>query len=81
MKIEPYPVPHGLYLPGVIVDQYEQKVWWRKLLTNLLANVPPEDHFTACDKTMGDSHVCSCGLVEVRKAIAERLRDENTAIS
>jgi len=33
------------------------------------------DHMTACDKTMGDSHPCTCGANALR-AMVEAARDE-----
>ena len=29
----------------------------------------PGDHMTACDKTMGDSHLCTCGADEARRSV------------
>lgn len=32
-----------------------------------LLNQCAGDHMTACEKTMGDSHPCTCGATEIRK--------------
>lgn len=29
------------------------------------------DHFTACDRTMGDSHPCTCGMDKYRQLLSE----------
>lgn len=44
--------------------------WMRKTLHKLLM-FPPRigDHMTACDKTMGASHPCTCGASAARKIL------------
>ncbi len=37
----------------------EDAISYRKALSKLLA--ADGDHMTACDRTMGDSHPCTCG--------------------
>lgn len=29
------------------------------------------DHFTACDRTMGDTHPCTCGMAEYAKLLEQ----------
>ncbi len=44
--------------------------WLRKMLHKLLQ--APDDHMTACDRTMGDTHPCTCGANEARKVLASK---------
>lgn len=41
----------------------------RRYLDRLLYAVDG-DHMTACEKTMGDSHPCTCGATEIRLRLA-----------
>ena len=41
--------------------------WLRKTLKKLL--IVKEDHMTACDRTMGATHPCTCGADIARKLI------------
>jgi len=41
--------------------------WMRKMLCKLLQ--AEGDHMTACDRTMGASHPCTCGADEVRQLL------------
>lgn len=41
----------------------------RAALRKLLA--VPGDHMTACDRTMGASHPCTCGANEARRILSE----------
>ena len=41
--------------------------WLRKTLTKILQ--ADGDHMTACDRTMGASHPCSCGADEARRIL------------
>ena len=40
-------------------------------LLKLLLKIPG-DHMTVCDKTMGDSHACTCGASLARAALGEK---------
>ena len=41
----------------------------RAALKKLLA--APGDHMTACDRTMGATHPCTCGANEARRILSE----------
>jgi hypothetical protein len=41
----------------------------RAALRKMLA--APGDHMTACDRTMGASHPCTCGANEARRLLSE----------
>lgn len=42
--------------------------WLRTMLLRLLAD--PDDHMTACERTMGASHPCTCGATDIRRVLA-----------
>jgi chromosome segregation ATPase len=50
-------------------DQLQQEVEEAKRILRKLACQPlaPHDHMTACDRTMGDSHPCTCHANEARQ--------------
>jgi hypothetical protein len=40
-----------------------------RLLTLLFNQTGAPDHMTACEKTMGDTHPCTCGADALRRAL------------
>jgi hypothetical protein len=55
-------------VPLAIEASYERQGVMTMALATLLA--APDDHMTACDRTMGDSHPCTCGADEARKLLS-----------
>ncbi len=43
--------------------------WLGKMLRKLLQ--ADGDHMTACDRTMGATHPCTCGATEARSTLAQ----------
>ena len=48
-------------------EQSCQIEWMQKMLRKLLH--ADSDHMTACDRTMGDTHPCTCGADEARRVL------------
>lgn len=54
-------------LSAARVEIEQQRKWLDRLLLTV-----DGDHMTACEKTMGDSHPCTCGATEIRLRLGNK---------
>ncbi len=48
-------------------ESFCEKMWLKRTLCRLLR--ASDDHMTACDRTMGATHPCTCGANDARKML------------